>query len=305
LSGDSSYYFGDIKKYIIEQYKQNIFDEFIVPAINKQLINDVKLENNDSVIFANFRPDRARQISHLIFGSNYYDYKPNIKKQNLYFVTMMSYEGIAPSSIAYPPIKLKNVFGKVLENNNIKQLRISETEKYAHVTFFFDGGEEIDYKKETKIIIPSPKVATYDLQPEMSANLICDELLKQMNSNDVIIVNFANGDMVGHTGKLEPTIKAIECVDKQIGKIYELSKKLNFTLFITADHGNADMVIDDKNNPVTSHTLNPVPFIITSDKYKIIKTIGKLCDIVPTILYHMNIDKPDEMTGNNLIINKK
>jgi 2,3-bisphosphoglycerate-independent phosphoglycerate mutase len=161
---------------------------------------------------------------------------------------MMVYEGIKPSMIAYPPITLKNTLGEVIANNNLRQLRIAETEKYAHVTFFFDGGVETTYKNETKIIIPSPKVATYDLKPEMSANEVCDKLIENMPNNDVIICNFANGDMVGHTGNEQATIKAVETVDTQIGKIYEACLKNNMTLFITADHGNADEVKDEKGN---------------------------------------------------------
>ncbi|GHU48998.1 hypothetical protein FACS1894218_7170 [Bacilli bacterium] len=226
LLGNNQRGFADPIEYVKSQYQQHITDEFLLPALNSVVEKkEVILQDHDAVIFANFRPDRARELSHLIFGSNYYDYQPKVRRTGLYFVTMMTYEGITPSAVAYPPLELKNVLGKVLENNDLKQLRIAETEKYAHVTFFFDGGVEINYANETKIIVPSPKVATYDLKPEMSADEVCDKLINNMPDNDVIICNFANGDMVGHTGNLEATIKAVETVDREIGKIFEAAKK--------------------------------------------------------------------------------
>jgi 2,3-bisphosphoglycerate-independent phosphoglycerate mutase len=213
---------------------------------------------------------------------------------------MMTYEGIKPSMVAYPPITLKNIFGEVLAEHNLRQLRIAETEKYAHVTFFFDGGVEVTFPHEEKIIIPSPKVATYDMQPEMSANEVCDKFIEHMPNNDVIICNFANGDMVGHTGNLNATIKAVETVDAMIGKIYQQALKNNYTLFITADHGNADEETDENGKPFTSHTLSPVPFIVTDNNIKLSGN-GKLSDIAPTMLDYMNIKKPINMTGISLI----
>jgi 2,3-bisphosphoglycerate-independent phosphoglycerate mutase len=213
---------------------------------------------------------------------------------------MMTYEGIVPSAVAYPPTKLVNVLGAVLANNNLKQLRIAETEKYAHVTFFFDGGEEISYPNETKIIVPSPKVATYDSKPEMSADEICDKLIKNMPENDVIICNFANGDMVGHTGNLGATIKAVETVDKEIGRIYDAAQKEGYTLFITADHGNADEETYPDGCMCTAHTLSPVPFIVTDATIKL-NGPGKLSNIAPTILDYLGVNKPPEMTEASLI----
>jgi 2,3-bisphosphoglycerate-independent phosphoglycerate mutase len=188
------------------------------------------------------------------------------------------------------------VLGEVIANNNLRQLRIAETEKYAHVTFFFDGGQEINYPHETKIIVPSPKVATYDLQPQMSAYEICDKLINNMASNDIIICNFANGDMVGHTGNLQATIKAMEVVDDVIGKIYAKSQELGYTMFITADHGNADEETDASGNPVTAHTLSPVPFIVTDATAGIkLNDGGKLSNVAPTMLHYMEIKIPNEM----------
>ncbi|GMO13759.1 MAG: 2,3-bisphosphoglycerate-independent phosphoglycerate mutase [Mycoplasmoidaceae bacterium] len=295
LVGDSDSTFDNPFKYIDESYAKNTSDEFIIPAYNNDFKKDeICLRDGDSVIVANFRPDRSRQISHLIFDSNYYDYNPKNRKKNLYFVTMMKYEGIEPSMVAYELKNLPNVLGKVLEDNNLTQLRIAETEKYAHVTFFFDGGFEHDYKGEEKIIVASPKVATYDLKPEMSANEVCDKLLKRMDDFDVIVVNFANGDMVGHTGNMNATIKAIETVDSVVGKIYEKSKKTNSTLFITADHGNADVMLDDNDEVVTSHTTNEVPFIVTDKSIKL-KSNLQLGNIAPTIIEYLGLKTPNEM----------
>jgi 2,3-bisphosphoglycerate-independent phosphoglycerate mutase len=301
LLGNAKNYFDAPCDYITNSYRKNITDEFILPALNNTYAKEeVTIQDNDAVIFANFRPDRARELSHMIYGSSYYDYTPTIRRDNLFFVTMMTYEGIKPSIVAYPPTKLKNVLGEVIANNNLKQLRIAETEKYAHVTFFFDGGEEINYPGETKIIVQSPKVATYDLQPEMSAYEVCDKLIANMAANDVIICNFANGDMVGHTGNLQATIKAVETVDAVIGKIYQKAQSLGHTMFITADHGNADEEIDDQGNPVTAHTLSPVPFIVT-DATISLNDGGKLSNIAPTMLTYMKINVPKEMNELSLI----
>ncbi|MDE6477060.1 MAG: 2,3-bisphosphoglycerate-independent phosphoglycerate mutase [Mycoplasmoidaceae bacterium] len=302
IIGESNNSFNDPLKYVNNSYANGTTDEFILPAFNKAYSKqEIALEDNDAVIFANFRPDRARQLSHVIFGSNYYDYKPQSRKNNLYFVTMMNYEGITPSCVAYPPLSLKNTLGQVVADNNLSQLRIAETEKYAHVTFFFDGGKEINYPNEQKILINSPKVATYDLKPEMSAIEVTDKLLPQMDNTDIIIVNYANGDMVGHTGNIEATIKAVETVDAQIARILQKAKQTNTTLFITADHGNADVMRDEKGNPVTKHTTNPVPFIITDSSLSLLEERGALCDIAPTMLSYLKINIPCEMTGKVLI----
>lgn len=298
LIGQDKNTFNDPVTYIQSQYNKKITDEFIEPAINND--DNVIIHDNDVVIFANFRPDRARELSHCLFNSTYYQYQPPKRVQLSYFVTMMKYEGIEPSAIAFGPTDLTNTLGQVISEHNLSQLRIAETEKYAHVTFFFDGGKEINYPKETKIIVPSPKVATYDLQPEMSANEVCDKLIANLANNDVIICNFANGDMVGHTGNLQATIQAIECLDSCLKKIYDAAKD-QFTLFITADHGNADEEIDEHGNIVTAHTLSPVPFIICDKNISKIANNGKLSNIAPTILKYMGITIPKEMDEPPLI----
>lgn len=294
--------FLDPIKYVQGSYDKDVTDEFILPAYNKGVSKEqIALADNDAVIFANFRPDRARQLTHMIYGSHYYDYK-NVHKENIFFATMMNYEGIAPSMVAYPPQVIKNTFGQVLADHNKKQLRIAETEKYAHVTFFFDGGKEIDFPDEKKILVNSPKVATYDLQPEMSALEVTDKLLNEMDKTDVIIVNFANGDMVGHTGNLKAAIKAVETVDEMISRIYDKAQGTKTTLFITADHGNADEMADESGKPVTKHTTNPVPFIITDHNINLSNEQAALCNIAPTILKYLNIEIPGEMTGKPLLV---
>jgi 2,3-bisphosphoglycerate-independent phosphoglycerate mutase len=287
-------------------YKQNITDEFFKPALNNSYKKDeVTIKDNDALIFANFRPDRARELSHLIYGSSCFHYESKCKKcKNLFFVTMTNYEGIKPTSVAFPPITYNNVLGEVISKNKLHQLRIAETEKYAHVTFFFDGGKEINFPFEKKIIIASPKVATYDLLPEMSATKICDEIINNYKKYDLIICNFANCDMVGHTGNMNATIKAVESVDKQITKLYQLAIKNNITLFITADHGNADKMLDEKG-VVTTHTTADVPFIIADKNVSLLKSNdNKLADIAPTILNYLNLKVPKEMDGKNLLIKK-
>jgi 2,3-bisphosphoglycerate-independent phosphoglycerate mutase len=279
------------ENYIKESYDKDIHDEFIEPAY---FSDSPALSDNDSVILANFRPDRARQISHLIQKSNLYDYNDLKRKDNLFFVTLSKYEEIEPNAIAYPPYVPENVLGKVLEQNNISQLRITETEKYAHVTFFFDGGQDVRYKNSEVIMINSPKVATYDLKPEMSALEITDSLIQKIGHFDVVIMNFANADMVGHTGNLEATIKAIETLDSQIKRIYDKIKEVDGTLMITADHGNAEIMIDDNNNPSTKHTSSPVPFIITNKDIKL-KNSMSLTSVAATVLDILKIKKPDEM----------
>ena len=292
-TGEEAY---SVTQAIEESYQKEVFDEFVVPTViknsNKEPI--AKIENGDSVIFFNFRPDRAREITRSIVDKEFDGFKTDAL--DTFFVCMTPYDETMPNvSIAYPKEELHNTFGEVISNNGLTQLRIAETEKYAHVTFFFDGGKEIDYKNENKILIPSPKVATYDLKPEMSAYLVTDKLLKEMDKYDFIVLNFANGDMVGHTGVFSAAVKAVEVIDECIGKIYNKCKEEDFTLVITADHGNCDYMLDDNENIVTSHSTSLVPFIIT-DKNIILRN-GKLGDIAPTLLSIMGIDIPSEMTG--------
>ncbi len=284
-----------IKDYINESYKKNITDEFLEPAI---LNKNGLLEDNDGIIVFNFRKDRLREMFTAITNPEFNDME--VKRfSNVKTTTMLPVVKSVIAEHAFNDQVLVNSLGEYLAKNNLSQLRIAETEKYAHVTFFFDGGKEVDYPNEKKILIPSPKVATYDLKPEMSAYLVTDALLKEMENFDVIILNFANGDMLGHTGVLEAAIKGVEVVDECLEKIYNKIQQLNGTMIITADHGNCEEMLDKNNNVLTSHTTNLVPFIVI--KKGISLNSGKLGDIAPTILDLLNIEKPKEMTGNSLI----
>ena len=283
------------KEYVEDSYKKDITDEFFIPA---KFTENGNLEENDGVIAFNFRKDRLRELFTAITNPDEVDMEA-IHFHNVKTVTMMPVVHSVKAPHAFNDPKLTNILGEYIEKQNLSQLRIAETEKYAHVTFFFDGGKEVDYKNEKKILVPSPKVATYDLQPEMSADEVTEKLLSELPNTDLVILNFANGDMVGHTGVLEAAIKAVETVDKDLKKIYDKVMELGGILIVTADHGNCEEMLDDNNNIVTSHTTNPVPFIITAPGLKL--HTGKLGDIAPTILELMNIEKPAEMTGESLI----
>ena len=277
--------YNNIKDVFDYNYTNNIYDEFINPS----LIDDNGLiDKDDAIIWFNFRPDRARQIlSYLI-------------KDTKNIVTMMSVSNELNIPYAFKLDDLKNTLGMYLSDKGIKQLRISETEKYAHVTYFFDGGKELDLKNCDKILIHSPKVATYDLKPEMSSYEVTDKLLEIIDNYQYIILNFANCDMVGHTGNMKATIKAVESVDANLKRIYEKCIKEDITLVVTADHGNSEYMLDDNNNVITSHTTNKVPFIVC--KKEISLKEGKLSDIAPTLLQLGDLDTPKEMTGESLII---
>ena len=283
---------------INESYDQGITDEFVVPYI----VNvDSAIEDKDSVIFANFRPDRAIEISLALTNPTLTNIKNYKVFKDLDYVCMMLYSADVKGKIAFDVQKLDNIYGEVISNAGLKQLRIAETEKYAHVTYFFDGGVDREYAGADRILVHSPKVATYDLKPEMSAYEVCDKVLEAIKSEkyDTIILNFANCDMVGHTGSLDAAIKAVEAVDKNLGKLYQKIQELNGLMIVTADHGNCELMIDENDNVITSHTTNKVPFIICNENYK--PKDGKLGDIAPTILKIMNLDIPEEMTGNSLI----
>ena len=280
----------DYHDYINKCYERNITDEFIEPVVlNKEGI----IENNDSIIWCNFRPDRAIEILDAITNDTFNAFeRKNIK--NIYLSTLMYVADNIKSNIAFKKEEVDNTLGIYLSKLGKKQLRIAETEKYAHVTYFFDGGRDIELDGEKRILIPSPKVSTYDLKPEMSANEITDILITEMNNSyDFILLNFANGDMVGHTGNYEATIKAMETIDLMLSKIYERAKEIGYTLIITADHGNCECMIKD-GKEVTSHTSNKVPFIVL-DKNVDITSVNRLSDIAPFILNYMNIEVPDEM----------
>ncbi len=283
-------------------YEKGITDEFVEPTVID--VPNSRIEDNDSIIFFNFRPDRAREISKAIMFENFDGFKRKAVRKNIYYVTFKQYDATFPFPVAFEPQPLVNLLGEVLDKNGIKQFRTAETEKYAHITFFFNGGIDEPNKLEKRVLINSPKVATYDLQPEMSAPAVCDEVLKAIDNKDYgfILVNFANPDMVGHTGVMEAAVKACETVDECVGKIVAQAKENNVAVILTADHGNAECMEDKVTHaPYTAHTTNPVPLFIMNAGNVELKETGALCDIAPTVLDLLNIKKPEEMTGVSLI----
>ena len=289
---------------IEESYKKGATDEFIVPTV---IIKDNqpvgKISDGDSVIFANFRPDRAIQLATVITNPTFYEgYVPEKQVKDLEFVCMMKYADSVNGEIAFVSPELTNTLGDYLSAQGLKQLRIAETEKYAHVTFFFDGGVDKEIEGATRVLVNSPKVATYDLQPEMSAYEVKDKLIAELDKDihDVVIVNFANCDMVGHTGVIPAAIKAVSVVDECIGEVYEKVLELGGTMLITADHGNAEEELDADGNPFTAHTTNVVPLIVTNSHVGL-KEGGKLGDLAPTMLQLLGLPIPEEMDGESLL----
>ncbi|WNQ11009.1 2,3-bisphosphoglycerate-independent phosphoglycerate mutase [Paenibacillus aurantius] len=290
---------------ITESYEKSVFDEFVIPTV---IVNEDQspvglVESGDSVIFFNFRPDRAIQLSQVFTNEDFRGFDRGEKyPKDLYFVCMTLFSETVGGLVAYKPKNLDNTLGEVLAQNNLTQLRTAETEKYPHVTFFFSGGREAELPGETRVLINSPKVATYDLKPEMSAYELAESTVKEIQSgkHDVIIMNFANPDMVGHSGLLEPTIKAVEATDICLGAVVEAIQAAGGVALITADHGNADIVRDEQDRPMTAHTTNPVPFIVL-DKHVKLRNDGILADIAPTMLDLLSVEKPKEMTGFTLI----
>ena len=296
---------GTAIKAIEDSYQKEVFDEFVEPTVICNGEEPVaKIEENDSVIFFNFRPDRAREITRTLVDKEFNEFET--KKMDLYFVCFTNYDETMPNvHIAFKKEVLHNTFGEVVSKAGLTQLRIAETEKYAHVTFFFNGGEEKQYPGEDRILVPSPKVETYDQKPEMSAYEVTDKVVEALENDkyDVVILNFANTDMVGHTGSLPAAIKAVEAVDECVGRIVKIIEEKKGNLIITADHGNAEQMIDYKTGePHTAHTTNPVPIILITEDQKIkLKDNGKLADLAPTMLDLMGIQKPEEMTGESLL----
>ncbi len=295
----------DPMQLINDSYEKGIYDEFVLPSVitkeNGEPVATIKDE--DAVIFYNFRPDRAIQISNTFTNEDFrYFVRGDKHPKNLHFVCLTKFSETVDGFVAFKPTNLDNTLGEVLSQNGLKQLRIAETEKYPHVTFFMSGGRENEFPGEKRILIDSPKVATYDLQPEMSAYEVTDALLAEIeaDNHDAIILNFANPDMVGHSGMLEPTIKAVETVDECLGKIIDLIEKKGGTAIITADHGNADEVLTEEGKPMTAHTTNPVPVIVTKEGIEL-RDGGILGDLAPTMLDLLNVDLPKEMTGKSLI----
>ena len=287
-----------------ESYRKNITDEFIEPLIkvDKNGKSNGLIENGDYVIFFNFRTDRGRQLTEVLTQSDIKD----MRKLDLNFITMTNYdESFKRVKNIYDKDNLDDTLGEILSKNNKTQIRIAETEKYPHVTFFFNGGREKPYKNEKRILCQSPKVATYDLKPEMSAFEITNSIIPEIEKREVdfICLNFANPDMVGHTGIMSAAIKACETVDNCSKEIIEKAKANDYSIMVIADHGNSDIMINDDNSPNTAHTINPVPFIMIDNDIKKISN-GVLGDIAPTILELMNINKPQKMTGKSLIVNR-
>ncbi|MFH1653050.1 MAG: 2,3-bisphosphoglycerate-independent phosphoglycerate mutase [Pseudomonadota bacterium] len=289
-----------------DSYKREITDEFIEPSVmveDGMPVSNVK--DGDAVIFFNFRPDRARQLTKALALDDFDFFDRGEYHKLLEFICMTKYDPKLPLKTAFGEKILHNIFGEVLSSHNLKQLRIAETEKYAHVTFFFNGGEDKVFPGEERALIPSPReVATYDLKPEMSAFEVTEEFLKRIDSGkyDVIVANFANGDMVGHTGFLEAAKKAVHTVDECLSKIVPEVLKMGGALLITADHGNSEEMFDKKGSAMTAHSINPVPLIyVASGDRRELKDGGGLADIAPTMLGLLGIEKPAEMTGNSLL----
>ncbi len=281
---------------------KHLTDEFVMPTVCSK---GAPISENDSVIFFNFRPDRAREITRTFVDP---DFKGFERKAffPLYYVCMTQYDAEMPNvHVAFKPETLVNTMGEIVSKHGLKQLRIAETQKYAHVTFFYNGGEEKVYPGEDRVLIDSPKISTFDLKPEMSAYEVCDAACERVLSDkyDVVILNYANCDMVGHTGVFDAAVKAVETVDECVGKLVDATLKMNGVILITADHGNADKMYEDDGSPFTAHTTNPVPLIVVGygKDFKLKEKGGRLCDLSPTMLDIMGIEKPKEMTGVSLI----
>ena len=281
-------------------YKEEVTDEFVVPAV---IEGGAQIQPNDSVIFFNFRPDRAREITRTLVDDDFTGFERRNGRFPVNFVCMTQYDATMPNvEVAFKPQSLKNTLGEYISNQGMAQLRIAETEKYAHVTFFFNGGVEKQYEGEDRILVKSPSVATYDLQPEMSAYEVTDKLVPAIKSGkyDMIILNFANCDMVGHTGVFEAAVKAVEAVDDCVGKVVTAIQEMGGVALITADHGNADKMVDADGSPFTAHTTNPVPFCVVGYDCEL-REGGRLADIAPTMLQILGLKQPEEMDGVSLI----
>lgn len=290
-----------------KSYEKGETDEFVLPTVigNEEEVKASRIQDNDAIIFFNYRPDRAREITKAI---NFVDFDGFARKKvlkNIYYCTMTSYEATFTYPVAFPKTQLVNILGDVLEANGVNQFRTAETEKYAHVTFFFNGGIDEPKPHETRKLVASPKVATYDLQPEMSATEVCENVLKAIENKDYgfILVNFANPDMVGHTGVVDAATKACKVVDECVGKIANKCKENGVTMLLTADHGNAETMVDESTGkPQTAHTTNEVPLVVINAPKAIeLKEDGALCNVAPTILELMEIEKPAEMDCDSLI----
>lgn len=297
--------YADPLQAVVESYEKSVYDEFVMPTV---IVGEDGrpvglVESGDAVVFFNFRPDRAIQLSQVFTNDDFRGFDRGANHPvDLHFVCLTLFSETVGGYVAYEPKNLDNTLGEVLAQNGLKQLRTAETEKYPHVTFFFSGGRDVELPGETRVLINSPKVATYDLKPEMSAYELAESTVREIEADkhDAIILNFANPDMVGHSGMLEPTIKAVEATDECLGKVVEAVLAKGGVCLITADHGNADMVFDENGRPHTAHTTNPVPFIVTKPDVSL-REGGILADIAPTMLGLLGLAKPAEMTGSTLI----
>lgn len=285
---------------VAKSYEDGVTDEFVIPTV---CLDDAKIESGDSVVFYNFRPDRAREITRTLVDPDFSGFERKNGFFPLTYVCMTQYDATMPNvEVAFKPQSLTNTFGEYISDKGLTQLRIAETEKYAHVTFFFNGGVEKQYANEDRILIKSPDVATYDLKPEMSAYEVTEKLVPAIESGkyDVIILNFANCDMVGHTGVFEAAVKAVEAVDTCVGKVTDAIAKMGGVALITADHGNADKMYEEDGSPFTAHTTNLVPFCVVGYPCEL-REQGRLADIAPTMLKILNLPQPEEMDGESII----
>lgn len=294
-----------VEEAIDASYAKKVYDEFVLPTVIEKDGAVHTVSDGDAMIFFNFRPDRAREICHAFCDDDFSFFERGARK-NIFFGCFTDYDPTIPNKhVAFEKEEIHNTLGEVVSNLGKNQLRIAETEKYAHVTFFFNGGKEEPYENEDRILVPSPKeVPTYDLKPEMSCYTVTEKLTEAIRSGkyDLVVANFANPDMVGHTGVLPAAIKAIEVVDECMGKVVDAVESMHGNLFILADHGNADIMIDEKTGePYTAHTTNPVPFILVSEEKHKLREGGCLADVAPTLLELMGIPQPKEMTGKSLL----
>jgi len=303
--GKTNYYSPDAVLALKAAYARGETDEFVKPtAICADSNHPITIKDGDAVVFMNFRSDRARELSYAFTDPNFSGFVREFTPKLVNYTTLTEYAQDLNVQVAYPNDNLNNTLGEVVANNQLAQLRIAETEKYAHVTYFVNGGREDPFNQEDRVLVQSPKVATYDLEPQMSVNEVTDKLVAAIDSRkyDLIICNYANPDMVGHTGMLKATVMAIEAVDQCLGRVTQALKLVGGEMVVIADHGNAEEKIDkETGGPHTAHTTNPVPFIYYGRPALITKEVGKLTDVAPTILYLMNLDKPQEMTGESMV----
>lgn len=303
MTGDGKFTDLSASDVLTQSYENDVTDEFVLPLA---LDEAASVMDGDSILFFNFRADRMRQIVRLFAGLDVPEYSPKTALKVLSVITMTQYAKDLPTKILFPPDVVNNTLAQVLSENGLKQFHIAETEKYAHVTYFFNGGSEKPFEGEDRLMIPSPKVATYDLQPEMSARDVAKAVVDRLNTvdDDFVLVNFANPDMVGHSGDIEAAKKAVACVDQCAGDVVDAILKKGGIALITADHGNSEQMTDlSTGEPHTYHTINPVNFFVISDGYVALQPRGKLADIAPTILSLLGLPKPEDMTGKNLIQN--